>query len=133
MIMACNILISGGGLVRSSFGGLMDRADPATHQKLTDILARESKKCGLSYHHLRHRNLGDAHWVEVHLVFPDDWSLAQAHREATRVEQLIEQSLEPRAYITTHLENASDHDELHPHEQVGNTGAAGKDSPRLRS
>jgi len=118
MIMACNILASGAGLIKSSCAGLMDRADPEIQKRLTDLLTRESGKQGLTYHHLRHRNLGDAHWVEVHLVFPAGSSLAQSHREATRIEQLIQQSLEPRAYVTTHLECASDHDELHPDEQA---------------
>jgi cation diffusion facilitator family transporter len=118
IIMACNILLSGTGLMKSSFAGLMDKASPDTQKKLVEILTRESEKRGLTYHDLRHRNLGDAHRVVVHLVFPADTSLAQAHREATRIEQLIEESLEPRAYVTTHLECASDHDELHPDERA---------------
>jgi cation diffusion facilitator family transporter len=132
IIMAVNILISGIGLIKSSAAGLMDRADPETQKKLIDILARESEKYGLTYHHLRHRNLGDAHWVEVHLVFPAGSSLAQAHREATRVEQLVQESLEPRAYVTTHLECASDHDELHPDEQVEKAVPTAKDEARTR-
>ena len=78
ILMAGNILFSGAGLVRTSFGGLMDRADPETHRKLTELLARESDRQGLTYHHLRHRHLGDAHWVEVRLVFPEGVSLAAA-------------------------------------------------------
>jgi divalent metal cation (Fe/Co/Zn/Cd) transporter len=78
---------------------------------------------------LRHRNLGDAHWVEVHLVFPAGSSLARAHREATRVEQLIQESLEPRAYVTTHLECASDHDELHPDERAEKAVPTAKGTP----
>jgi cation diffusion facilitator family transporter len=122
MIMACNILLSGGGLIRSAFAGLMDKADAATQKKLMDILIRESEQQGLTYHHLRHRNLGDAHWVEVHLVFPAGARLVRAHREATRIEQLIQESLEPCAYVTTHLECASDHDELHPEERGAKAG-----------
>jgi len=120
ILMACNILLSGTGLMKSSFAGLMDRADPETQKKLVEVLTRESEKHGLTYHDLRHRNLGDAHRVVVHLVFPADTSLAQAHREATRIEHLIQESLEPRAYVTTHLESASDHDELHPDERPEN-------------
>jgi len=117
IIMACNILLSGTGLIRSSFAGLMDQADPDTQKKVIEILTRECEQRGLTYHDLRHRDLGDAHRVVAHLVFPAGTLLAQAHREATRIEQLIEQSLEPRAYVTTHLECASDHDELHPDEK----------------
>ncbi|PTY04930.1 cation transporter [Opitutaceae bacterium EW11] len=114
IIMACNILWSGGGLVRSAFAGLMDKADPETHQKLVGILDRETKSRQLTYHDLRHRNLGDTHWVEVHLLFPAGTDLAQAHRLATEIERVVETALEPRAHVTTHLESAEDHDELHP-------------------
>jgi cation diffusion facilitator family transporter len=115
--MALNILISGGGLIRSAFGGLMDKADPAVQQQLTALLDRETRKVAITYHNLRHRNHGDAHWVEVHLLFPDGALLAEAHRTATAIETVIEESLEPRAHVTTHLECLSDHDQLHPHER----------------
>jgi cation diffusion facilitator family transporter len=129
IIMACNILLSGTGLIKSSFAGLMDKADPQTQKKLIDILTRETEKHGLTYHGLLHRNLGDAHRVVVHLVFPSGTLLAQAHREATRIEQLVQESLEPRAYVTTHLESASDHDELHPDERVDKPVPSHKASP----
>lgn len=118
IIMACNILWSGGGLIKSAFSGLMDKADPEAHAKLNQILQRETRQRGLSYHELRHRSLGDAHWVEVHLVFPEGVSLTHAHRIATEIETTIGNDLEPRAYVTTHLECASDHSALHPHEVV---------------
>jgi divalent metal cation (Fe/Co/Zn/Cd) transporter len=102
--------------MKSAFSGLMDTADPATQTKLKEILDRETRRHGLSYHQLRHRNLGDANWVEVHLLFPDDVSLTSAHRTATAIEEVIERSLEPRAHVTTHLESAADHAALHPQE-----------------
>jgi cation diffusion facilitator family transporter len=124
IIMACNILWSGGGLIKSAFVGLMDKADPEAQKKLVEILNRESQQRNLSYHHLRHRHLGDAHCVEFHLVFPEGVSLTNAHRIATEVEQVIETSLEPSAYVSTHLECVSDHDILHPHETAASS--AGK-------
>jgi cation diffusion facilitator family transporter len=117
ILMAINILVSGGGLIRSAFGGLMDKADPAVQKQLTDILDRETVKAAVTYHNLRHRNHGDAHWVDVHLLFPEGTLLSDAHRTATVIETVIEQSLEPRAHVTTHLESLSDHDQLHPHER----------------
>ena len=119
IIMAGNILWSGAGLIKSAFVGLMDKADPEAQKKLVEILDRETQSRGLSYHHLRHRHLGDAHWVEVHLLFPEGASLTNAHRIATEIERVIETTLEPRAYVTTHLECASDHAALHPDEQLG--------------
>ena len=117
ILTACNILWSGTGLVKSAFIGLMDTADPTVQAKLTEILDRETGARGLTYHSLRHRNEGDAHWVEVHLLFPKDLSLVEAHRTATQIEKVIESSLEPRAFMTTHLESALDHDALHSHKK----------------
>jgi cation diffusion facilitator family transporter len=119
ILMACNILRSGGALIKSAWTGLMDSADPAVQKQLIGLLDRETTKHGISYHELRHRNLGDSHWVEVHFVFPDGTSLADAHRTATEIERVVGASLEPQATLTTHLESASDHDELHQHNQGG--------------
>ncbi|MFZ4778825.1 MAG: cation diffusion facilitator family transporter [Terrimicrobiaceae bacterium] len=113
ILMACNILWSGGGLVKSAFSGLMDEAEPEAHRALIEILDRETAQRGLTYHNLRHRNLGDAHGVELHLIFPEGESLTDAHRVATEIEKVIEASLPPRAFVTTHLESASDHGEHH--------------------
>jgi len=115
ILMACNILYSGGALVKSGWTGLMDTADPAVQKQLIELLDRETSKHGITYHQLRHRNLGDSHWVDVHLVFPDKISLAVAHRTATEIEGAVEASLEPHAAMTTHLESASDHDDVHLH------------------
>lgn len=117
ILMAGNILFSGFQLMRSAFAGLMDTAEPEVQKRITDILDAECARHGVTYHELRHRNIGDAHWVEVHLLFPDGVSLADAHRRATAIERTVEQSLTPRALVTTHLESASDHGELHPEER----------------
>lgn len=116
ILMALNILFSGFGLIRTSFSGLMDRADEDVQRKLAEILDREAGARGVSWHHLRHRNVGDAYWVEVHLLFAPEISLRDAHRLATEIEQVVEGSLRPRAHVTTHLESRADHDILHPEE-----------------
>lgn len=117
IVMAINILVSGTGLIRSALAGLMDQADPAAHRALRDILDRETSRHGISYHELRHRNVGDAQWVEVHFLFPEGISLREAHRTATAIEQAVENTITPRTHVTSHLECRSDHHELHPNEQ----------------
>lgn len=116
ILMACNILWSGGALVKSAFSGLMDEADPEVQRRLVQVLDRETAKHSVTYHNLRHRNVGDAHWVEVHLLFPGQVLLVDAHRVATDIERAVESSVEPQARVTTHLESALDHQELHPGE-----------------
>jgi cation diffusion facilitator family transporter len=118
LAMALNIFWSGTRLMRSAFAGLMDTADPEVQRALTTLLDQAGATHRISYHQLRHRNLGDAHWVEVHLLFPEGVSLREAHRVATVIEGTIEASLKPRAYVTSHLESASDHAVLHPEEML---------------
>lgn len=120
IVMAINILVSGTGLIRSALAGLMDQADPEANRALREILDRETARHGISYHELRHRNVGDAQWVEVHFLFPEGTSLRDAHRTATAIEQTVEDTITPKTHVTSHLECRSDHHELHPHEREAN-------------
>ena len=113
ILIATNILITGIRLVRSGFSGLMDAADPAIQQSIVQLLDRETSKRGISYHNLRHRNLGDANWIEFHLVFPAGVLLSDAHRVATEIEETLETNIPSGAKVTTHLESALDHDIIH--------------------
>lgn len=115
ILMAANIIWTGYGLMRQSVGGLMDSADPKLNAALDAALRRETERHGLQFHALRHRDAGEMHYVEVHLLFPDDISLRDAHRTATAIEHAVQSSVENPVLITTHLECLGDHDELHQH------------------
>jgi cation diffusion facilitator family transporter len=113
IVVAVNILFSGVGLVRTSVGGLMDTADPETQAKLTELLTEQVRSHGIEFHDLRHRDVGNGHWVEVHLLFPDEMTIKEAHRIATEIERAIENRFETGAHVNTHLEAREDHDEVH--------------------
>ncbi len=113
ILVAANILISGIGLIRQSIGGLMDVADPTYHQKIIDLLDRETKRHDIDYHDVRHRSLGDAYWVDVHLLFPESTPVGEAHRIATSIEDAIGPALSPPGHVTTHLEALEDHHVVH--------------------
>lgn len=106
---ALNILVSGTRLVRRSVSGLMDAADPEANRLIDSIVSEETRKRGISYHNLRHRNVGDAHFVELHLDFPEDALLKDAHRLATEIEHALESKIRPAAHVITHLECEGDH------------------------
>ena len=106
---AVNILVSGIRLVRRSISGLMDAADPEANRIIESIVKEETVKRGISFHNLRHRNVGDAHLVELHLDFPADALLKDAHRLATEIEDAIESKIHPAAHVITHLECEGDH------------------------
>lgn len=115
LIMAANIIWTGYGLMRQSVGGLMDTADAKLNAILDAALRRETEKHGLKFHALRHRDAGEMHYVEVHLLFSDDIMLRDAHRIATEIETAVQASVANPVLITTHLECQGDHDELHQH------------------
>jgi cation diffusion facilitator family transporter len=113
ILVATSIVYTGIRLVHSSFSGLMDEADPKVQKLITEILDRETEGRNVSYHNLRHRNLGDTQWVEFHLVFPAGVLLSDAHRIATEIEGVLGSKVTPKAKVTTHLESALDHHILH--------------------
>ena len=113
ILVATNLVYTGIRLVHSSFAGLMDEADPKLEKLITEILDRETARRNVSYHNLRHRNLGDTEWVEFHLVFPAGVLLSDAHRIATEIEDVLGSKVAPKAKVTTHLESALDHHILH--------------------
>lgn len=115
-LMACNILVSGYGLVSRSIAGLMDVADPELTKDLDEALARETAARGVSFHALRHRDAGAIHWVDVHFLFRGDISLREAHHLATEIERAVHRSVTKQVVITSHLECEDDHDEIHPND-----------------
>lgn len=117
LLMAANIIISGYALLRRSVTGLMDEADPVLARALNEALARETQARAVTFHALRVRDAGHVHYVDVHLLFPDDILLRDAHRRATEIEAAVEASVGKPVHITTHLECESDHDVLHPGDQ----------------
>jgi cation diffusion facilitator family transporter len=116
IVVAANILVSGMGLIRQSIGGLMDVADPESHQQLVELLDRETEGRGIRYHDLRHRSLGDVYYVEVHLLFPQDTVIGEAHRVATAIEKAVSSQLDMTTHVTTHLEAIEDHGRVHAEE-----------------
>jgi len=113
VLAAAKLLWTGVRLMRESFGGLMDEADLKIEKDLRDCLDEESSARGLSYHNLRHRHSGRTHWVEFHLVFPDDTGIHDAHEAATVMEGRVAALIGPDVRVISHLEPRSAEDQVH--------------------
>jgi cation diffusion facilitator family transporter len=111
--VALNILWSGGKLVWRSVGGLMDYSDPGVGQTLGAKLDRLCTELGIHYHGVRFRSTGFRLQVEIHLLFPFDTSLGEAHRLATALEERLPGELGQPAEVITHLEALEDHQDVH--------------------
>lgn len=117
ILAALNILRIGLKLMRESLGGLLDEADPIIEQQAKDVLDRETSSRNLAYHNFRHRHSGRAHWVEFHLIFPDEMSVESAHREATAIEAAVAKIIAPEGRVITHLEPRSSEQRIEPWEE----------------
>lgn len=113
LIVATNILWSGGKLVRRSIEGLLDYSDPETALRLGKELDAICAELGIRYHGLRFRSTGNRLLIHVHLLFRFDTELGEAHRLATRVEELLPRRIDTPAEVVTHLESKEDHSVVH--------------------
>ena len=107
LLVAANIVWTGGRIVRESVLGLMDTALPAaemdTLRRVLDAYAGD----GVQYHALRTRQSGARRFVSVHVLVPGDWTVHHGHQLLERIEADIRGVL-PSANVLTHLESLDD-------------------------
>jgi cation diffusion facilitator family transporter len=106
--VAANILFTGWHLVKTSFGRLMDEADPELLGKIVAILNRHRRVDWIDIHHLRTRHYGDKVHVDFHLVVPRNFSLFEAHTQAKEIENLLLDSLPEVAEVIVHVDPCED-------------------------
>ncbi|MGD0519774.1 MAG: cation diffusion facilitator family transporter [Terracidiphilus sp.] len=116
IVVAANILWSGGRLVWRSAVGLLDYSDPQAGRKIRDRLDALCAELSIQYHGVRFRTTGYRQIIEVHLLFPRLTSVSEAHALATMLEERLPAELGIPAEVVTHLESLEDHAEVHHHE-----------------
>ena len=108
LAVSAHILWTGFGLVRRSVRGLLDPAISAQDQaEVAKLIAEYSRRYGVSFHALRTRQAGARRFVSFHLLVPDAWTVAQAHRLSEEIEARM-RAMVPNAAIFTHIEPISD-------------------------
>jgi cation diffusion facilitator family transporter len=123
IVVAVNILWSGGRLVWQSAVGLLDYSDPEAGKRIRERLDTICAELDIQYHGVRFRTTGYRHIIEVHLLFPRLTSVSDAHALATILEERLSAELGTPAEVITHLESLEDHAEVHHHEHY--TGKPG--------
>ncbi len=108
LAVAAHIVWTGAGLVRRSASGLLDAAISRGDQhEVNKLLAEYSRRYGVAFHALRTRQAGARRFISFHILVPDAWSVAQAHRLSEEIEARI-RSMVPNASVFTHIEPISD-------------------------
>jgi len=106
--VSVHILWAGFGLMRRSVRGLLDPAISSEDQsEVTKLFQEYSRRYGVSFHALRTRQAGARRFVTFHLLVPDAWTVAQAHRLSEEIEARM-RSMVPNAAVFTHIEPISD-------------------------
>ena len=123
IVVAVNILWSGGRLVWQSVVGLLDYSDPEAGRQIRERLDALCDELNIQYHGVRFRTTGYRQIIEVHLLFPRLTSVSDAHALATILEERLPADLGMPAEVITHLEALEDHAEVHHHEHY--TGKPG--------
>ncbi len=106
--VALNILITGWRLLRTSFGRLMDEAEPELLARIVEILNENRRPDWIDVHQLRARHYGDKVHVDFHLVVPRSLGLPEAHREAKYIETMILDSLSEVVEVIVHTDPCED-------------------------
>lgn len=115
MAVAANILWSGGRLVWQSAVGLLDYSDPEAGRRIRERLDDLCVQLGIQYHGVRFRTTGYRQIIEVHLLFPRQTPVSEAHALATELEERLPHDLGVPAEVITHLEAVEDHADVHHH------------------
>ncbi len=107
-LVGINILVTGWGLVRQSYQGLMDAANPDVLQQLSQLLVDNRRDVWVDIHQLRAWKSGNTIHIDLHLVLPKELSLEEAHSEGRVLEELIEKHFQGRASALIHMDPCID-------------------------
>jgi len=108
ILVAINIIWTGFQLVRRSISGLMDEALPESdQQKIMEVMDKYREK-GIEFHALRTRQAAARRFMSVHILFPGEWTVHDAHHIAEEFESDVRTSLGGVVTVFTHLEPAED-------------------------
>ncbi len=103
-LVALNILFIGVRLVRESFSHLMDESDPELLDEIATIIEKNRKPEWINIHRLRAWRSGDRIHVDFHLILPCELSLADAHREVSEIQCLLQNSVAGMGEALIHVE-----------------------------
>lgn len=107
ILVACNIIWSGYGIMRKTVEGLMDSALSAEDLQRIDHVLEPYKARGIQFHAIITRQAGVRQFVSFHVLVPGAWTVHQGHELLENIESDLHHAL-PNIMVTTHLESLDD-------------------------
>lgn len=93
------------GLIRASWRGFLDQADPEHLQEIVAAINEIRDPEWLDIHGLRSRTQGTASHVDLHLVVPGTWTVARAHDQVEDLERHVLARLGCHGTVFVHLDH----------------------------
>jgi cation diffusion facilitator family transporter len=107
LVVAANIVWTGGRIVRASVLGLLDTALPVAERDAVRAAVEGHLPAGVQYHALRTRQSGARRFVSLHVLVPGAWTVQEGHGLLERLEREI-RGVVPNVTVFTHLESLQD-------------------------
>lgn len=107
LLVAINILWTGGKLLRQTGSGLLDTALPQEERAMINEILDSYRKRGIVFHALRSRMAGRRRFVSFHVIVPGQWTVQRGHSICEEIERAIREAL-PESTVFTHLEPQED-------------------------
>lgn len=80
MLVACHLVMESYRIVRRSVSGLTDEMDGNSLNELSHSIQKNVKPGVINIHLLRAIRSGNFHHIDAHLIVPEFWDVAKAHR-----------------------------------------------------
>lgn len=103
-LVGVQIVVSGFGLVRRGFGGLMDESDPVLLDEICSVLRSHRKDVWIDVHRLRTKRSGSRIQIDFHLILPRDLPLEDGHREVKNLEHILSEHFTEQVDVLIHLD-----------------------------
>ncbi len=107
-LMAVIILVTGASLMRHSYAGLMDAADPELLNEISRLVNEQRRENWIDIHRLRAWRAGNRLFLDFHLILPRDLTLEDAHAEVMELRRILETRLGGVVEAMIHAEPCSE-------------------------
>jgi cation diffusion facilitator family transporter len=107
LVVAANIIWTGGRILRQSVLGLLDTALPIAERDAVRSAVERHLPEHVQYHALRTRQSGARRFVSLHVLVPGAWTVHHGHELLERLEREI-RGVVPNITVFTHLEAIED-------------------------
>lgn len=107
LLVALNIIWTGGKLLRQTGLGLLDTALPKDDLDIINQVLKPYQERGITFHALRTRMAGRRRFISFHVIVPGAWTVFKGHTLCEEIELALHDAL-PESTIFTHLEPKED-------------------------